>query len=118
MHLSALLDEGLGDERAELQVELGRKEPYALCCNGWDFQPGDRQARQAERGNPASEPQAGQGLEPASRTAQLVVPSMPGMGWELWGAVLSSRRHKYGQAGQAFLHPEKFLLPEAPVKLT
>lgn len=27
MHLSAFLDEGLRDGRAELQVELGRKEP-------------------------------------------------------------------------------------------
>lgn len=75
MHLSALLDEGLGDGRAELQVELGRKELYALHSSGWDFQPGGRQAGQANCGNPASELYG----EPASQA-----PDVPGLRWELW----------------------------------
>lgn len=45
-------------------------------------------------------------------------PAHLGWGGELWGAVLSPRRHEYGQAAQMFLYPEKYLLTEAPAKLT
>lgn len=117
MHLSALLDEGLGDERAELQVEPGRKEPtHFAVMVGISSLEKDKQGRQSVEILPRS-PRQGRGRSQPLGQPSWWFPAYVGRGGELWGAVLSPRRDKYGQAGQVFLHPGKFCLPETPAKL-
>lgn len=99
-------------------MELGRKEPtHFAAMVGISSLETDKQGRQSVEILPRS-PTQGRGWSRHLGQPSWWFPACLGWGGELWGAVLLPRRHKYGWAGQAFLHPEKFLLPEVPAKLT
>lgn len=77
MHLSALLDEGLGDWRAALQAELGRKEPTRFAVMvGISILEADEQGRQSVEILPWSPGRVGAGAS---------ISDSPAGGSEGWG---------------------------------
>lgn len=83
MHLSALLEEGLGDGRDELQVELGRKEPtYFIAIAGISILETDKQGSRAWK-------------------SCLGAPGRAAAGASIWDSPLSGSQHGWNGVGSS-----------------